>query len=154
MKNSLLTTSMYWSALYCAVELRLLGFHREKHTKNFWWCAAVSWCFMRLALAEWCQLRQVHVLRQDFVEDTWCFEGINRTSWTGREHRISCAKLVGLESSLIVAQSRKAWMSLLCHATVVANWILMNWTVSISVTCLQVDWAAKVDLWTELLISR
>lgn len=25
--------------LTCVVELHLSGFHREKHAKNFWWCA-------------------------------------------------------------------------------------------------------------------
>ena len=34
MKDSLLTTHMYWSALHCVVELHLSGLHREKHTKK------------------------------------------------------------------------------------------------------------------------
>jgi hypothetical protein len=34
MKDSLLPTLMYWSALHCIVELHLSGLHREKHTKN------------------------------------------------------------------------------------------------------------------------
>jgi hypothetical protein len=29
MKESLLTTYMYWSALHCVVELHVLGFHRD-----------------------------------------------------------------------------------------------------------------------------
>ena len=33
MKDSLLMTHMYWSALHCIVELHLLGLHREKCTK-------------------------------------------------------------------------------------------------------------------------
>jgi hypothetical protein len=34
MKDSLLTGHMYWPALYCVVELRLLGLHREKCVKK------------------------------------------------------------------------------------------------------------------------
>jgi hypothetical protein len=34
MKDSLLVTCMYWSALHCLVELYLSGRHREKHTKK------------------------------------------------------------------------------------------------------------------------
>ena len=34
MKDSLLTTHMYWSALHCVAELHLSGLHREKHTKK------------------------------------------------------------------------------------------------------------------------
>jgi hypothetical protein len=33
-KDSLLTTRMYWSALHCIVELHLSGLHREKCTKT------------------------------------------------------------------------------------------------------------------------
>ena len=31
MKDALLTTHMYWSALHCVVELHLSGLHRERH---------------------------------------------------------------------------------------------------------------------------
>jgi hypothetical protein len=34
MKDSSLMTHMYWSILHCIVELHMLGFHREKGTKN------------------------------------------------------------------------------------------------------------------------
>ena len=34
MNDSLLTTYMYWSALYCIAELHLSGLHGEKCTKN------------------------------------------------------------------------------------------------------------------------
>lgn len=34
MKNSLLLTYMYWSALHCIVELHLLGLYREKHMEK------------------------------------------------------------------------------------------------------------------------
>jgi hypothetical protein len=33
-KDSLLTTCMYWSAFHCVFELHLSGFHREKRTKK------------------------------------------------------------------------------------------------------------------------
>ena len=50
MKNSLIMTGMYWSALHCIVELHLLRFHREKHTKKLLGCAAVSCCLFGLGL--------------------------------------------------------------------------------------------------------
>jgi len=34
MKDSLIMTHMYWSDLYCVVELQLPGLHREKETKK------------------------------------------------------------------------------------------------------------------------
>jgi hypothetical protein len=34
MKDSLPTTSMYWSTLHCVIELHLWGLHREKQTKK------------------------------------------------------------------------------------------------------------------------
>ena len=34
MKDSLLTTPMYWPVLHCMAELHLSGLHREKHTKK------------------------------------------------------------------------------------------------------------------------
>jgi hypothetical protein len=34
MKDSLLMTHMYWSALHCVVELHLLGLHAEKCTRK------------------------------------------------------------------------------------------------------------------------
>ena len=34
MTDSLLISNMYWSALNCGGELRLLGLHKEKHTKK------------------------------------------------------------------------------------------------------------------------
>jgi hypothetical protein len=34
MKESLLMTDIYWSALHCVVGLHLLGLHREKHQET------------------------------------------------------------------------------------------------------------------------
>jgi hypothetical protein len=34
MKDSLLTTQVYWSAIHCIAELHLSELHREKHTKR------------------------------------------------------------------------------------------------------------------------
>ena len=66
MKDSLLMTHMYWSALHCVVELHLSGCHREKRTKK------VVTCYSLLLLlktrADW-----MHVLRPagaGHVEDT------------------------------------------------------------------------------------
>ena len=41
---------MYWFILHCIVEFHLSGLHSEKHTKKFWWCAAVSYRFDRAQL--------------------------------------------------------------------------------------------------------
>lgn len=75
MKDSSLTTHMYWSALHGIVELHLSGLHRQKRTKNLVVCLAASedagW------LAQWCRLRQMHLLRQD----RW------RTCDVWREHK-------------------------------------------------------------------
>jgi hypothetical protein len=52
MKDSLLTTHMYWSALHCIVELHLSGLHRKKRTKNL---LVVCCCFLLLprTQADW-----------------------------------------------------------------------------------------------------
>ena len=68
MKDSLLTTHMYWSALHCVVELHLSGFHREKCTKK------PAGGVLQLFAASKASGEVRH------VEDTWCLEGLNRTS--------------------------------------------------------------------------
>ena len=73
MKNSLLMTHVYWSTLHCVVELHLSGLHREKHTKNFWWCAVVSCCFCGLRL-----IGRVVSAEAGPVGDIRCLEGINK----------------------------------------------------------------------------
>ena len=103
MKDSLLTTHMYWSASHCIVKLLLSGYHREKCTKNkknktkqkknkkqnkkktSSWCAAVSghvWSLRLIRDPYWVKTgpEVKPVLRQDscwtrHVEDTWCLEG-------------------------------------------------------------------------------
>ena len=73
--------SMYWSALCCIVELHLLGLHREKCTKHFWCCAAVSFCFLGIGL-----IGRVMPAETDsraearHVEDTWCLEEVQKDS--------------------------------------------------------------------------
>lgn len=47
MKDSLLTTHMYWFTLHCMIELQLSGCHREKRTKEtsggvLWFAATPS----------------------------------------------------------------------------------------------------------------
>jgi hypothetical protein len=80
LKDSLLATHMYWFTLHCVVELHLSELHREKYSKNFWWCAAVSCHFHgfrligRVMSAETDTCAEIRP-----VEDTWCSECINRT---------------------------------------------------------------------------
>jgi hypothetical protein len=50
MKDSLTTTHMYWSALYCIVELHLSDFIERNAPRNFWWYATVFCCFSGLGL--------------------------------------------------------------------------------------------------------
>ena len=52
MKDSLLMTHMYWSALHCVVELHLSGLHREKCTKKL---LVVCYSFLMLlqTQADW-----------------------------------------------------------------------------------------------------
>lgn len=61
MKDSLLTTRMYWSALHCGVELHLSGCHRKKlHQKS---SGGTLW-LLAASKAECYQLREIHALRQ------------------------------------------------------------------------------------------
>ena len=95
MKDSLLTTHMYWSTLHWIVELHLSGLHREKCTKKkknsdgvLKFLATPSgfgW------LAEWCQLRQMHMLRKDPSADS---DG----GWAWLAYRASCTTLAQLVS--------------------------------------------------------
>jgi hypothetical protein len=66
---------MNWSILHCMVELYLSGLHKEKCTKNT--CGGMLQ-FLAVSsdsgwLAEWCQLRQIYILRQDQwrTQDVW-----------------------------------------------------------------------------------
>ena len=73
MKDSLLTTHMYWSALHCIVELHLSGLHREKCTKKL---LVVCCSFLLLAQtqADWQTMSaETDVLRQDpwRIHDVW-----------------------------------------------------------------------------------
>ena len=53
MKDSLLMTGMYWSALHCVVGLHLSRFHREKHIKKLLvMCLSVSCHFLGLRLMD------------------------------------------------------------------------------------------------------
>ena len=89
MKDSLLTTCMYWPTLHFIVELPLSELHREKLAKHFRLCAAVPSCFLRLRLigrvmsAETnTRAKARHVLRQDHGGHMMFGEGIKRTRWT------------------------------------------------------------------------
>jgi hypothetical protein len=103
----LLKTCMYWSTLRCIVELHLSGLHREKKHQKF-----VVMCCSFLPLSQ-TQTDWMHVPRQD-VEDTWCLEDINRTPPQSDIERAwlagtaSCARVVGLLSSLIFTSLREA----------------------------------------------
>jgi hypothetical protein len=107
MKDFLLMTDMYWCALLCIIELHLSGLHREKCTKNLWWCAVVCCCFQELGLIGCTCWGKTHA-KPRHMEDTWCLEGINRTSQSGGDRAwlagtASFAMLVGLKSLLIFA---------------------------------------------------
>jgi hypothetical protein len=73
MKDSLLTTRMYWSNLHFIVELHLLGLHIEKCTKKFLVVCYGFFCGLRLIGrvmsadidSHAVLLRKTHVLRQD-----------------------------------------------------------------------------------------
>ena len=105
-------THMYWSALHRIVELHLSRCHREKHTKNFWWCAAVSCCF--------CRLRLIGRVMSAEVDTCWCkthrgdtmYGGsINRTWWP-----LMKAEL-GLRIQLAVQ----------CFLASILHWSLLPW---------------------------
>jgi hypothetical protein len=67
MKESLLTTHMYWSALHSVVELHLPGCHREKCAKKL----LVVCCSFLPLLQTWADW--MHMLRQDLwrTHDIW-----------------------------------------------------------------------------------
>ena len=155
MKDSLLMMLMYWSALHFVVGLHLLGLHREKCTRNFWWCAAVSCYFHRLRLVG-CTCWGKTCAEARHMEDMWCLESINGTPWSNGDRAwlagtASCATLVGLLSSLIFTSLRKAQQrtspgvpvgpSCLLqprlrpgchgHVTVVAKLSLLNWIAGV-----------------------
>ena len=68
MKDSSLTTCMYWSALHCVVELHLSGLHRKKHTKKF---LVVCCSFLPLPQtpADWMQMLRQDRAKAEHMED-------------------------------------------------------------------------------------
>ena len=101
MKDSLLMTCMYWSALHCVVELHFVGIperetHQKKQTQtneqkqNFWWCALASYQFSGLgpigrvlsAEADTCAKAR-HEVRQDpwMTCDVWRECRQDSTDW-------------------------------------------------------------------------
>ena len=128
---------MYWS-----------GLHREKYTKKPY--GGVLQFLATFAdsgwLAEWCQLKQTHVLRQDLcwgnthgghVHDVWREYKKDLTSQWPEKARLAgtvrCVTLVGL-ASLWIASLRErhsldlllaeTWLSLLGSATAVDSCLL------------------------------
>jgi hypothetical protein len=78
---------MYWSVLYCVVELYLSGLNRKKYSKkqkqkNFWWCATVSCPLSGLGVIDrvMSAVTDPHAETRP-VEDT-CLDSINRTQRT------------------------------------------------------------------------
>ena len=79
MKDSSLTTHMYWSALHWVAKQHLSELHKEKHTNKL---VVVCCSFLATSadsgwLAEWCQLEQTHVLSKTPgatrpIEDGYC----------------------------------------------------------------------------------
>jgi hypothetical protein len=99
-------------------------------------------------------------------------DSVRSRAWLA--YRASCAMLVDLgfpekrhswepfQASLWIppADSCQDWglavSARLCHCCWImfAIQTLPNWTAGVSMKCLPVDWAASVNLWTELPISR
>jgi hypothetical protein len=102
MKDSLLTTHMYWSALHCVVGLHLLGLPREKHTKKLLVVCCSLLLLPRTGLIG-CTRRGKTPAEASHVEDRRSLEGINSTPWSDGDRvwlvgTASCATLVGLLS--------------------------------------------------------
>jgi hypothetical protein len=106
MKDSLLTTCMYWSALNWVIELHLSELHRKKcmheyahvrvHTHTHTHKHLVMCCSFLLILqapVDWqsdvswdrCTYWGKTLEESRHMKDTWCFEGINRTQQTVME---------------------------------------------------------------------
>ena len=149
-KDPLLTTCMYWSALCYIVELHLLGL----------WALRLTGCTC------WGMNRGGHMMfrgyKQDKVMETelgllvqlavqcllilclhWSLLRGERNSWE--------SLLVFLLSLLLTQAEVEAWLG--CVITV-ANPTLPSWTGGVFMEGLPVDWAAAANLWTELPISR
>ena len=114
MKDSLLTTHMYWSALHCVVELHLSGLHREKCTKKLL-VVCCSFLLLPRTWADW-QSDVSWDRCTCWGQDPWKkrgLEGINRIPWIDRDtawlaSTASCAVLVALTCSLIFSTLREA----------------------------------------------
>ena len=132
-------------------------------------------------LAEWCQLTQMHLLRQDPCWDTTCgghvmFGGYKLEStnsdgdWAWLAYRSRCTTLVCLESLLIFYLLRHSQELLLVfpadlclcyglailwgHATTADSYLLPPLYWARLLVYPWVDRAAAANLQTELLISR
>jgi hypothetical protein len=132
--------------------------HREKLIKRLLVvCCSLLPPLQTGWLAEWCQLRQMHMLKQDPWK-MWCFEGeeIDGTveGWAELADRASCATLVG--SSCVYTDHRlltallgpSCWfVPRLRPGCLLGSAILtlQTCTANISVKYLRVDWAATAD---------
>ena len=152
MKVSLIMTSMYWSALHCVVELHLSGLHRQKGTNKLLVVPQFLASCLDLGLwAEWCQLRQIHVLRQDMLRTY-------KTDWTRLAYRDSFAKLFGPVSSLIFAYLRETQRRTVpgnsvspgssCDMCWVWGWLYLLVSTTMADLCL-LSWL----YWTEMVYS-
>jgi hypothetical protein len=86
MRDSLLTTCIHWSTLYCVLD-DLLGLHREKkHTKKLLMVCCSFLPYLETEV-ECCQLRQIHIREQGICWNKTCGEhvmlggSIKRTRW-------------------------------------------------------------------------
>ena len=149
-----------WSVLHWVVELHLWGLQREKWIKKLLVVCSVDLGW----LAEWCQLRQMHMLRKDPSADS---DG----GWAWLAYRASCTTPASLVSSLFpwerhspellaplqvpCADSSWGWgmtvAARYCHCCwfVFAILTLPKWTSGVCVKCLLVDQAAAA-CWPEL----
>jgi hypothetical protein len=81
--------------------------------KNFWWCAAASWCFQGLGLIGRVMPAETgDCAEARHVEDTWSMEGLNRTWRTVAEaelglfRELAVQQFVSLAALLITAERR------------------------------------------------
>jgi hypothetical protein len=105
-KDSLLTTRMYWFTLHCMTELHLSGLHAPK---LFWWCAVASCWFFGLELTGRVMSDETDTRAEaKHVEDMWCLEGVY-IGFIGLWESLVCLHsklLVHLESSWILSSMR------------------------------------------------
>jgi hypothetical protein len=151
MKDSSLTTSMYWSVLHCVVE-HLLDSIERNAPKSFWCCAAVSCCFSRLRLKGRVMSAEIDVCAEArHLKDMLHLQVINRTQqadsdevwarlaklavqclWVFADFHFLVRGIAEIFSwSLLLTHAKdEAWLSLLGSTTAADSYLLSRvfWT--------------------------